>query len=128
MIHAWNNKTDEAARVNNYYLIPQCMGFPGKPTGVYLEILTTKRQGDHLNYLFFEDRDFRKRFLARYQAYIPLLVSGRYELTRMHDAVGAINRVNNANKAYLLKKNAKDTVIQHFGILVRRERDSNLPS
>lgn len=101
MVYAWNNKIDEAARVDSYYLrFPNVWDSLESHIGTYLEMLTAKKQEDYLKFLF-DDRDFRNRFLAHYEAYISLLVNDRYELTKMHEVVGIINRVNNANKAYL---------------------------
>lgn len=101
MVYAWNNKIDDAARVDNYYLrYPNVWELLENHIGTYLEMLTAKKQEDYLEFLF-NDRDFRNRFLAHYEAYMSLLVNDRYELTNMHEVVGIINRVNNANKAYL---------------------------
>ena len=101
MVYAWNNKIDEAARVDNHYLrYHNVWNSLESHIGAYLEMLIAKKQADYLKFLF-EDGDFRNRFLAHFEAYISLLVNDRYELTKMHEVVSIINRVNNANRAYL---------------------------
>ncbi|MBL7691445.1 MAG: hypothetical protein JNM41_07615 [Flavipsychrobacter sp.] len=101
MVYAWNNKIEDAARIDEHYLrYPNVWDTLNDYINPYLEMLMAKKQADYLHFLF-EDRDFRNKFLAHYEAYISLLVNDRYELTRMQEVVGIINRVNNALSAYV---------------------------
>jgi len=101
MVYAWNNKIHEAARADEKYLLyPNVWEALSGHIGSYLEMLIAKRQANYLEFIF-RDKDFRKEFLPHYEAYISMLVNDLYEITRMHDVVGIINRVNNVYSAYL---------------------------
>jgi len=63
-------------------------------------MLMIKKSLDYVQYLF-SDKAFRKRFLAHYEAYVSLFVNDTYPLTRIHDVVGIINRVNNPIDGYI---------------------------
>ncbi len=101
MVYAWNDKMDDAAIVDSYYILyPHVWNELEGQIEAYLGLLMAKGQRDYLKYLF-SDLPFRKRFLPHYEAYISLLVDDTYPLTRMREVVGIINRVNNAYSSYL---------------------------
>ncbi|MCW3124171.1 MAG: hypothetical protein JWQ38_3663 [Flavipsychrobacter sp.] len=101
MVYAWNDEIDEAAIIDDRYLrYPNVWDALKNYISPYLEMLMAKKQGDYLTFLF-HDADFKNKFLAHYEAYISLFVDDSYELTRMQEVVGIINRINNALKTYL---------------------------
>jgi hypothetical protein len=101
MVYAWNDKMDDAAIVDSYYILyPHVWNELEGQIHAYLGLLIARGQSDYLKCLF-ADQPFRKRFLPHYEAYISLLVDDTYPLTRMQEVVGIINQVNNAYGAYL---------------------------
>ncbi len=100
MVYAWNDRIDEAARVDRHYIHHPDVWDELNYLHTYLEMLMAKQQGHYLKHLFADD-GFRRRFWPHYEAYVSLLVDNTYHFTRMMEAIPIINRVNNAYKSYI---------------------------
>lgn len=99
--YAWNNRFDEAAIADNYYLkIAPFYKHLEDVIKPYLEMLIAKKQTKYLAYLFGMEK-FKQHFLPHYEAYVSLLVNPHYECGRMRKMIPIINRVNNGLKQYL---------------------------
>ncbi|SFP93625.1 NOC3 family protein [Parafilimonas terrae] len=100
MVYAWNDRIDDAAAVDVLYIFhPPLWDYLEDYIRPYLEMLMVKKREDYLHYLF-KDKDFRKRFLSHYEAYVSLFVNDAYELTSVGAAIDIINRINNTSDAY----------------------------
>jgi hypothetical protein len=100
MVYAWNNQIDNAAAIDTLYIFhPPLWDYLEDYIFPYLEMLMAKKQEDYLHYLF-KDKDFRKRFLSHYEAYISLFVDDTYKLTSIGNVISIINRVNQTSSVY----------------------------
>jgi hypothetical protein len=100
MVYAWNNRVSDAAAIDALYIFyPPLWDYLEDHIPPYLEMLMVKGWEDYLHYLF-KDKDFRKRFLSHYEAYVSLFVNGNYTLTCVGEVVGIINRVNKTSSVY----------------------------
>lgn len=98
--YAWNNKIDKAAKADKFYIhAKELWPLMSALIEPYLEMLILKKQQDYLEYLF-SNADFRKYFIAHYEAFISLLIDDTFLLTQMSKVVGIINRINNSSNNF----------------------------
>lgn len=101
MVYARNNQINKASEVDALYIHhPPMWDYLEDYIKPYLEILMAKKQVDYLKHLF-NDKAFRKRFLAHYEAFVSLFVDDTYPLTLKGYVIGIINRINSTPPAFL---------------------------
>ncbi len=95
MVYVWNNQINKAAEVDSLYILNSLLWSKlSSYIELYLQILMIKKQEEYLHHLF-SDKEFRRYFLAHYEAFVSLFVNPEYELTRMAEVVSIINRISN---------------------------------